>query len=79
MQEDGTGIGTGNKTLSCLNLSANQIDDVGAKVMAESFLQYIDEVSGTLDNVMLQRNCISEEIGELFQGDSFENISIVIS
>jgi hypothetical protein len=77
VQPDGTGIGYGNKTLSCLNLSANKIDDVGVQAMADAFLQYMDEVGQTLDTVLLQRNpAISEEVAALFRGEAFENINV---
>lgn len=78
VNDDGTAVGFGNKTLSTLNLSANDLDDEGVTAMHADFTEFIGEVGQTLENLFLNRNKVSPEVGEMFNAEGFEKMNVVL-
>lgn len=73
---DGEMIGHGNRKLEKLNLSSNKINDEGIIQMAEKLKAHLEEVSGTLKWLALQRNNTHEQAAEALQ--ALEPITVVV-
>jgi hypothetical protein len=66
LQDDGTGLGTGNSTLQMMNFSNNDMGD-GMGEMATRLAEYLEKGElKTLKDLFLQRNGISEEVAAQF-------------